>query len=144
MADLSHFWGQDLSVGPTGDIALVQPLNTQDSSTLDGNDEGTQRIYRRLMTNDANGGRKSGENIFAPKYGAGIPRRIGSTMDQPGMTALIRRQMFLEAAVAKAPAPQITVTESLPSTTFVEIQYVNAQTGTPLSLAFDPTQSRNT
>jgi len=137
MADLSHFWGQDLVASPSGDLLLVQPLSAQNISTLNGNDEGTQRIYRRLMTAIAGAGQLSGEDIFAPDYGGGIPQRIGAVMDPDGLRAAIRAQMFQEAAVANSPPPQIKVTPQLPSSAFVDIQFSNAQTGLPVSLSFD-------
>ena len=140
MPDLFHFWSNDLAVSPAGDVAVVAVLNTQDSSTLGGNDEGTQRIYRRLMTGVAVQSQLSGEDIFAPNYGAGVPGKIGSLTDENAITGLITSQMMLEAVVAKSPPPTVEVTVSLPSSVFVEIQYVNAPTGQPVSLSFDPTQ----
>ncbi len=54
MYDLSHQWGDDLTVGPTGDMALVT-----------GSVFGQQRVLRRLMTNP-------GDYIWQLDYGAGL------------------------------------------------------------------------
>lgn len=142
MADLFHFWSEDLTVSPSGDLAVVQVLNPQNPSTLFGNDEGTQRIYRRLMTASIIPPLLSGEFIFAPDYGGGIPQKIGGPLSVPALSALVNRQMNLEAAVAKIPAPVIHVQAPLGlSTALVDIKYTNATTGTPVSLAFDPSQN---
>lgn len=140
MPDLDHFWGEDLSVSPSGDIAIVQVLNTQDASTLNGNDEGTQRIYRRLMTGAATHSSLSGEDIFAPQYGGGVPQLIGTPATETQIAGMVTRQMYLEQAVARSPAPAITLNVQPGSGTFaVDIQYTNAPTGQPVYLSFDPT-----
>ena len=54
MSDISHQWGSDLSIGPTGDFALVS-----------GAILGQQRVLRRLLTNP-------GDYIWHPDYGAGL------------------------------------------------------------------------
>lgn len=138
MTDIWHFWGQDLTVSPSGDLALVQSLNPNIPATLAGNDEGTQRIYRRLMTGDALGTSQSGEDIFNPAYGGGIPQKIGSIMDPVNWKAEIVSQMFNESAVAKTPRPQVTFAGQLPASAFVTIKYQNAQTGQPIALTFNP------
>lgn len=144
MSDLWHFWGEDLAVSPSGDLLLVEPLNANQPSTLYGNDEGTQRIYRRLMTGAALNGSKSGEDIFAPGYGGGVPQLIGTPVTQAQVSGMVNRQMALEAAVAKSPPPVITLTAQPGiGAFFVEINYTNAATGQPVSLSFDPTSSRN-
>ena len=143
MADLFHFWGEDLVVSPSGDIAIVDVLNTQNSATLNGNDEGTQRIYRRLMTACARGRIQSGENIFAPDYGGGVPQKIGEPMNAAAITGMINAQLALEAAVAKSPPPVVSVTTLPTGSFFCAVNYTNAATGVPVSLSFDPSQSRN-
>jgi hypothetical protein len=118
--DLSHFMGGDLSVSATGDL---QPVN--------GTLRGQQRILRRLLTNP-------GEYVFHPDYGAGLPRYIGRNADLAKITALIRGQILLEDAVAKTPAPVITV-ELLGVTGGIScsIQYTDAPSGQPVTLSFN-------
>lgn len=91
--DINHVWGNDLTVSPTGDLALVDRIEMT-----------KQRILRRLMT-ALNG------YIWHPEYGAGVPQLIGSPEDVNNVTALIRSQIMLERAVARSPIPQITVTK---------------------------------
>lgn len=137
MADIYHFWGSDLTASPSGDLLLVEPLAANDPASFNGNDEGTQRIYRRLMTGYAQPGHLSGEDIFAPGYGGGVPMSIGSVMNPAAIRGITKAQMFQEAAVAKSPAPTVVLTPVLPGTALVDIKYVNAQTGQPISLSFD-------
>ena len=40
MLDISHYWGEDLGIGPTGDLGLAA-----------GSPQVQQRILRRLLTN---------------------------------------------------------------------------------------------
>ena len=138
MTDIAHFWSNDLQASPAGDLALVQPLSAENISTLNGNDEGTQRIYRRLMTGDARNGSLSGEDIFAPEYGGGVPETIGDVMNPAAIQGKVLTQMYQEQAVARTPVPAITFTFDLPGSAFVDIKYINAQTGLPVSLTFDP------
>ncbi|PXX42207.1 hypothetical protein [Aquitalea magnusonii] len=118
MNDLYHFIGGDLSTSPTGDLMPVT-----------GVDKGRQRILRRLMTNP-------GDYIHHPDYGAGLGRFVGDVVDVPGITALIRSQLAMEAAVARKPAAQVDVTP-INNGVSVQISYIDAPTGTPAVLAFD-------
>jgi hypothetical protein len=118
MTDLYHYMGDDLSVSPTGDVQQVEGL-TQTS----------QRILRRLLTND-------GDYIWHPEYGAGLGKKIGSVLDARAITGLITSQIFLEANVARDPAPVITVTE-IANGIAVRIQYYDNTTGKLATLAFD-------
>lgn len=121
MPDLSQLWGEDLSVSASGDIA-----------TIDGDDLTTQRILRRLMT-------APGDYIWNPTYGAGLPQRVGGPDDVPLITSIIRSQIALEATVARAPAPTITVTEILNGVS-VYIKFYSAVTGQQQTLSFDINQ----
>lgn len=120
MPDLDHLWGNDLTVGPTGDIALV-----------DGDDLTTERIIRRLMTTVKG-------YIWHLTFGAGIPQRIGDVLDIGLITGVVRNQIALEASVARSPAPNITVTPILNGVS-VSITYASAITGQQTSLSFDAT-----
>ena len=120
MPDISHMMGGGLSVGPSGDLALV-----------DGFQRGVQRILRRLLTNQ-------GDYIWQLPYGAGLPKRVGSLIDIPFLTSLVRSQIFLEASVARDPAPIITVSAIL-NGAFCRIQYTDSGTGQQKTLSFEVT-----
>lgn len=130
MSDLYHYVGGDLSQSATGDLLKVE-----------GSTQGQQRVLRRLLSNpallDSNGNvLVSGDYIFHPDYGAGLPRMVGDTVNIPKIRGVIRGQMLLEAAVAKNPEPAITVTE-IPGGVAVSIQYVDAQTRGTVVLGFE-------
>lgn len=115
--DLNQYWGQDIVPASIGDLGTA-------SGTL----RGQQRILRRLLTNP-------GDYVFHPDYGAGLPAKVGDNVDIPVLTALIRGQILLEDAVAKTPAPQITVVE-IPGGVSATVNYTDASTGTPAILSF--------
>lgn len=115
MNDLSHDFSGDLQASAVGDLL-----------TSDGVTRSNQRILRRLLTNP-------GDYIWHPDYGAGLPARIGSTLNVDELTGLIRSQMFQEASVSHDPEPQIEVTP-IPDGASVRIGYV--VDGTPASLSF--------
>jgi hypothetical protein len=130
MTDVAHFYGNDLSVSASGDLLLANQSAT-----------GTQRVYRRLLTNpqlsDASGNPvASPDYTWHPTYGAGVPRKIGSPGNVPVTTALIRGQMLLESAVARQPAPTITLTQ-VQGAVSSYIQYIDANTATPQFVEFD-------
>jgi len=119
--DLSHQWGSDLSVGPTGDLALVS-----------GSLLGQQRVLRRLMTNP-------GDYIWQLGYGAGLARFIGQPGNASQIQAVIRSQIFKEPAVARTPEPDIGVQFDPTGGTgivYVQIRYVDAPTGQTQVLSF--------
>jgi hypothetical protein len=131
--DIYHFWGSDLSVSPSGDLLLADLPTT-----------GTQRVYRRLLTNpalsdSAGNSVASADYTWHPTYGAGVPRKIGSPGNVPATKALIKGQMLLEQAVAQSPAPQISVTQTQNAVS-TTIQYTDANTATPQFVSFDSSQ----
>lgn len=131
--DISHYYGGDLSVSPSGDLLLA------DTSTT-----GTQRVYRRLLTNpalsDSSGNPvASADYTWHPTYGAGVPRKVGSPGNVPATTALIKGQMLLETAVARSPAPQIDLTQTN-NTVSAVIRYTDANTAMPQFVSFDLSQ----
>lgn len=133
MSDLYQYWGDDLSVSSSGDLL---PVN--------GTVLGQQRILRRLLTNPGVIGRNGAPSspadyIFHTDYGAGLPRRVGDTVDVAKIRALIRGQILLEPAVAKFPTPEIDVTE-ISGGISVSIRYNDAQTKKPAFLSFDVNQ----
>ncbi|CAI2428029.1 Uncharacterised protein [Serratia proteamaculans] len=124
LLDLDHYIGGDIGVSSDGDLQGV-------SDTL----RGQQRVLRRLLTNPRTPG-DAGDYIFHGDYGAGLPKRVGELANIPEITALIRGQIALEAAVAKSPAPVITV-RAITNGIAVSIRYTDAQTLEPVFLSFD-------
>ena len=121
MADISHLWGYDLSLGPTGDLAAA-------SGAL----LGQQRVLRRLLTSP-------GDYIWQPDYGAGLARFIGQPGNIMQIRAIIRSQIFKEPAVARSPEPVIDV-QAAPNgaegAVYVNIRYVDAPSGQTQVLSF--------
>ena len=109
MADLEMSWSGDLALSSTGDLATaVDP-------TL-----GTQRVLRRLMTNP-------GDYLWNPDFGAGLGRYVGRPVAPSEVQALVRVQMKLEAAVASAPEPIISVSADNAGL-FIQIRYEDSAT----------------
>lgn len=118
MNDLSHYIGSDLNLSITGGLQLV-----------DGTMKGQQRVLRRLLTNP-------GEYMFHPNYGAGLGALVGSVSDVAKITALIRGQILLEQAVARVPAPEITVS-AITNGVSVYIRYTDAVSRAAQVLSFN-------
>ena len=116
MADIAHVFGGDLSVDATGDIAVS-----------DGAQLGQELILRRLLTN-------LGGYIWSLDYGGGIASFIGRPAAATQIAAVIRSQMFLEAAAAKTPAPVITVKAQPDGSVIAGVRYADAITGAGVSL----------
>ncbi len=111
MTDLSHQWGADLQIGTTGDLA-----------TASGVELGQQRVLRRLLTNVE-------DYIWQLTYGAGLARFIGEPGSAIRIRALIRSQIFKEAAVARSPEPVIDVQlapDGAPGTVYVDLRYTDS------------------
>lgn len=121
MADAFHQWGSDLAIGATGDIGMTSgPLL------------GQQRVLRRLLTNP-------GEYIWQLDYGAGLARFIGQPVNPSQIRAVIRSQIFKEAAVARQPEPVIDVQLApggASGTVYVHIRYVDADSSQTQVLSF--------
>jgi hypothetical protein len=131
--DIMHWYGGDVFVSPSGDLALADQPTT-----------GTQRVYRRLLTNPAlsdSAGNPvaSADYTWHPTYGAGVPRKVGSPGNVPATKALIKGQMLLESAVAAQPAPQINLAQ-VNNTVSATIQYTDANSATPQFVSFDLSQ----
>ncbi|MDB5966841.1 MAG: phage tail protein, partial [Polaromonas sp.] len=116
--DLDHYMGGDLSVSLTGDVQQI-----------DGLTKTSQRLLRRLLTNP-------GDYIWHPTYGAGLGKKIGSTLSVREITGVIQSNIFLEAAVARLPAPVISVTP-IPNGVSVRIKFFDSGVGAAGALAFD-------
>ena len=118
MPDIWHQWGSDLMVGPTGDLASVA-----------GALLGRQRVLRRLLTNP-------GDYIWQLGYGAGLAQFVGRPANALQIRAVIRSQIFQEAAVARMPEPVIEVASDDIGAVYVDIRYVDAVTGQTQVLSF--------
>lgn len=123
MADIWHQFGADLAVGPTGDLLPV-----------DGALLGQQRVLRRLLTNP-------GDYIWHPQYGAGLARFVGQPAAPAAIAAVVRSQMYREAAVARSPEPVIDVAADQGGTVYVHVRYADAPSGATQVLAFAVTGS---
>lgn len=121
MTDLFHQWGSDLTLGPTGDLATVW------SSLL-----GQQRVLRRLLTNP-------GDYVWQLDYGAGLGQFVGNPASPLHIRAVVRSQIFKEAAVARSPAPIVAV-DPLPAggnaNVYVHLRYADTASGQTQPLSF--------
>ena len=108
---IAHTFAADLAVGPTGDLAVSS-----------GTKYGVERVLRRLLTNP-------GDLIWHPTYGAGLLSLIGQPINEARIRALIRSQILKEKAVARQPAPTITVTSNTTGMVAATIRYTDATTG---------------
>ena len=126
MADLACPWKGDLSLTPSGDLALI------DGIALDN-----EHITRRLLT-AVNG------DVFNLDYGAGLPQRIGRTALDRGIKAIVRAQLALEATVARVPVPKIAVQLKADAAGLctIGITYTNAVSDTQESIALEFPTSR--
>ena len=118
MVDAWHQFGGDMLAGPTGDLVVVA-----------GATAGQQRLLRRLLTNP-------GDYIWDVAYGAGLGRFVGMPVDVARIQAVVRGQIFKEAAVARQPEPVIEVAADGAGTVAVQIRYVDARSGATQSLSF--------
>ncbi|HTW27877.1 MAG TPA: hypothetical protein VME92_12175 [Acetobacteraceae bacterium] len=118
MPELSHLWGTDLGVSPTGDLALA-----------DGTLRGQQRVLRRLLTN-------AGDYIWQLPYGAGLAQFVGQPGGEAQIQAVVRSQIFQEASVARTPEPVIDVQIAPTGIAYVHIRYADAETGATQVLSF--------
>lgn len=117
-SDLFHWWGNDLSLTPSGDIALA------DSFAKDN-----QRIVRRLCTAGNTAGALIGEYVFHPDYGGSAPWYVGRTQDAQLLQGLIRSQMYQEQSVSHQPEPIVAATLSPDGSFSATIFYTDADTG---------------
>jgi hypothetical protein len=122
LTELDQWWGSDLSVTLTGDLAVVgvaqagQILKSQ------------QRVTRRLMTNPT-------QYLFEQDYGAGVPQQIGENQDDAAIQSLISGQMQLEASVQQTPPPNVVVA-SITDGVEVSVVYTVAPEAVPATLSF--------
>lgn len=119
MPDLQHTFGADLTLSPTGDLAVS-----------DGTQLGQERVLRRLLTNPS-------DYVWHLEYGAGLPGFVGQPANTARIRAVTRTQMYRESVVARTPAPQITVTVNANGTVTESIIYADAPTQQHVTLTFN-------
>ena len=123
MADLAHWYGNDLSASAAGDLLTVdEPIRSE------------QRLVRRLLT-------PPGSYIWHPTYGAGLGQYIGQPGSAKTMEAVIRAQLKLEAAVAASPTPQVSVVVNPSGVTVATIVYWNSNSGSMRTVSFPVNQA---
>ena len=124
MNDILLEWAGDLTVGSTGDIALVA-----------GSDMTKQRVARRLLTN-------AGGYLWHLDYGGGLGRFVGSPARPVDIESIIRTQLRLETAVSLSPSPQVNVeiADAANGLFVTNIIYVDGSTDSPSQLSLSPGQ----
>ncbi|GAN88064.1 phage tail protein [Komagataeibacter intermedius] len=112
MSALSHTMGGDLDLSATGGIAVVT-----------GAQQTRQALLRRLCTN-------AGAYIWQTDYGAGLPARVGTVMDEAGIRALVLEQAQAEAGIDPSRPVTVTITKPETGACLLAISYTDATTGT--------------
>lgn len=118
MPDLQHTFGGDLTLSPTGDLALSQ-----------GAQLGQERVLRRLLT-------APGTYVWQRDYGAGLPLFVGQVANKLRISAIARAQMYREDAVSRSPAPAVAVNAQPGSVVTLDINYVDAGTQAAVGATF--------
>jgi hypothetical protein len=118
MPDIALQFGGDLAVGPTGDVLLAS-----DSALTE------QRVLRRLLTNP-------GDYIWQLNYGGGLGQFVGLPGAPAAISGVARSQLLLEAAVATAPAPAVSVITGSDGTVELLLNYSDAASGQTSLLTF--------
>ncbi|HQU04795.1 MAG TPA: hypothetical protein PLT25_08760 [Acidocella sp.] len=111
MADVSHFFGNDLVLSSTGDLLTVADPDLT-----------IQRIMRRILT-------APGGYIWNPAYGCGLPSQIGQPTNLMAVQNAIRAQIFQESTVSPTPPPVVTLTGNPDGTFIANIVYTDATSG---------------
>lgn len=112
MSALSHTMGGDLDLSGTGSVAVVTSA-----------DQTRQALLRRLCTN-------ADAYIWQPDYGAGLPARVGSVMDEAGVRALVLEQIQQERGVDQTQTITVTISNPRVGAYLLAIAYTDADTGT--------------
>jgi hypothetical protein len=119
LQDVSHFWGQDLTLTSTGDLLLASGLQRSQ-----------QRILRRLNTNP-------NSYVGQRTYGGGLPQFIGSVASPRQISAVVTSQLKLEDSVAPTPPPVVSTTQTANLGALdVNIGYTDQPSNAPTTLAF--------
>lgn len=115
--DVSHQWGADLSLSPSGDLSV---------ST--GTTYVQERALRRLMTSPL-------DDLWTPSYGAGLPGFVGQSVDTGRIAAVIRSQLLLEERISRDPEPAVEVSADDLGTVYASIA-LTLTDGTQAGLSF--------
>jgi len=118
MQDVAQQYGTDLTIGPTGDLALAT-----------GAVLSQQRVLRRLLTNP-------GDYIWQLQYGAGLGQFVGQTTNPLQIKAVVRSQISREREIAQTPAPIVDVRMDITGALYVSLQYVDVTSGQTQLLSF--------
>lgn len=122
LADIDHFYGGDVAVTVTGDLAVA----TKDKRTR-------QRVIRRLLTSKTD--QRGSAYPWQPKYGVGLPERIGDPLEIRAVQGDVASQMKREDSVQRVPAPRVDV-EPLDIGASISVSYTDLS-GLPKSFNFD-------
>ncbi len=117
MTDIAQWFGNDLSVGPSGDLAVAT-----------GSFEVKQRILRALMT-------VPGDYIWYLGFGAGLPAMVGQPANPQRTAAIIRAQVLADPGVAMSPPPRVAVSATSDGVVTANITYSDATTGAVQTLS---------
>ena len=118
MADAALVWSGDLALNTTGDLSMVA-----------GAELTQQRVLRRLLTNPHS-------YIWHSDYGGALGAFVGSTAGPHDIEGVLRRQLYLEAAVGRHPEPVITTNRLSDGGIFVDLAYADGAVASPQSLTF--------
>ena len=118
MADASLVWGGDMAFTPTGDLSME-----------DGGSLGQQRVLRRLLTNPQ-------DYTWHPEYGGGLGQFVGDVANARMIEGAIRSQLYVEAAVAHQPEPEVSAASLADGSVYVNIVYADAPSLTAQTLTF--------
>jgi len=97
MRCISVSWGNDLRVGPTGDILAIPR-----------EDELDQRLIRRLLTN-------SGDYYWSVDYGGGLGAYVGRPASPEVLQDVILGQLRLETSIQQDPQPGVVIAAASPA-----------------------------
>lgn len=111
MTDVSHWFGSDLTLGPTGDIAIATSSPYVE-----------QRLVRRLLT-------AAQTYIQNLGYGAGLGSFVGEPSNAGLVAGVIKRQCRLEATVSSNPPPKVTIKPDATGNLTATVYYTEATTG---------------
>lgn len=130
MSDLFHWWRQDLTIMPSGDLMVCRGIEPTGSAMPScATVEGEQRVLRRLLT-------APGSYIWHLEYGAGLPGYVGQPVLPSALNAVIISQMFLEDTVARDPLPTVRTSPILDGIA-TNIAYRDNNVGRIVTLGFD-------
>lgn len=125
MSSEFHWWGLDIQFTAAGDDA-----------TVSGIDEINQDIVRACMT-------APGEYVWDPTYGLGLGLYVGQALTPEKFQEIkggIISVVVTQRDVQQQPEPVITFVNDLNGLLAVQISYVYAPTGTPVTLQIPPSQ----